>query len=209
MRTAQAVAMAAALVVALGASAAAQARPVAPGRCGFKGAEVLRAAGTARLVLRESGGDDLYGPESRIYVCVAGHQPKLLAAYEVGTIPTVSLVRFTARYVAFATSTVDTACTKYSGDDPACVSAAIASYDRRTGRVRARDDARPDALVLTAAGWPAWTVVDAAAGGHVLAAKVGAQHLALGAGAIDPASLRAVGNTLTWTLGGDAQSATL
>jgi hypothetical protein len=197
-----------AVVLALGVGASAQAKPVAPGRCGFKGAEVLRAAGTARLVLRESGGDELYGPESRIYTCVAGHEPKLLASYEAGTIPTVTLVRITARYVAYATSTLDTACTKYSGDDPACRSAGIASYDRRTGRVRASAGGIPDALVLTTAGWPAWTVADAATG-HTLTAKVGAQELALGARAIDPASLTATGATVTWTLDGVAQSATL
>jgi hypothetical protein len=191
-------------VLPAGASAAARAPS-----CSAKGATVVARSGTSLLLARSQGGDDEYGPGTRVTTCRKGHRPVVLVSTGPGDSVAVSRGVFTAGYVAFASSSYSTACTKYLGDDPQCHSAGVASYNRRTGRLRARGSGPADALVLTPAGWLAWLSPADAGGTRTLQAVESHGARVLASGPIDPASVRATGSMVSWTDGGVAGAATL
>ena len=178
-------------------------------RCSAKGAQVLARSGTALLLARPYGNDDLYGPGTLVTTCRKGRRPVVLLRAEPGVALTFSHGAFAPGYVAFARSSTSSMCTKYLGDDPQCRSAGVTSYNRRTGKLRASGEGRADVLVVTPAGWLAWLSPADASGSRTLQAVDSAGSRVLAGGAIDPASVRASGATVTWTLAGVGASATL
>jgi hypothetical protein len=188
----------------VGASALAGAKP-----CSARGAEVVARSGTSLLLAADHGDDDLYGPGTLVTTCRKGHRPVVLVKTGPGDSVALSHGVFTAGYVAFASSSLSTACTKYLGDDPQCHSTGVRSYNRRTGRLRASGTGAADALVVTPAGWLAWLSPADAGGTRTLQVVDAAGARVLASGAIDPSSLRAEGATVSWTVGGVAGAATL
>jgi hypothetical protein len=177
--------------------------------CTAKGATVVARSGTALLLTRSVGGDDLYGPGTLVTTCRKGRRPVVLLRTGPGDSVTISHPVFTPGYVAFATSSFSTACTKYLGDDPQCRSVGVASYNRRTGRRRASGGGVADILLATPAGWLAWLSPADATGSRTLRAADTAGERELAAGAIDPASLTVAGPVVSWAAGGVPASATL
>jgi hypothetical protein len=187
-----------------GASAATRAKSCSP-----KGAKVVARSGTSLLLTRSHGDDDLYGPGTRVTTCRKGHRPVVLVDTGPGDSVSISHGVFTTGYVAFARSSLSTACTKYLGDDPQCHSTGVASYNRRTGRLRASGSGQADVLVVTPAGWLAWLSPADGSGARTLQAVDSHGARVLASGAIDPASVRAAGSTVSWTVGDVAGAATL
>jgi len=177
--------------------------------CSAKGAHVVARAGTALLLTRPHGDDGLYGPGTLVTTCRRGHRPVVLVDTGPGDSVTVSKGVFTSGYVAFARSSSSATCTKYLGDDPQCHSIGVTSYNRRTGKLRASGSGPADVLVLTPAGWLAWLSPADAAGVRTLQAVDSHGLRVLATDAIDPASVRAAGATVSWSAGGVAGAATL
>jgi hypothetical protein len=174
----------------------------APG-CAANGAQVVARSGTALLLTSDAGPDDgQYGPGTRVSTCRRGHPRVTLLSTQTGTSLVVAHPAFTSGYVAFAWNSSSVVCSKYLGDDPQCRSAGVASYNRRTGRRRASGSGPADALVVTPAGWLAWLSPADATGARTLQAVDSAGARVLATGAIDPASLRADGATISWTAAG-------
>lgn len=194
---------------AMAAPANAAAASRAPG-CTAKGATVVARAGTSLLLTASYGpDDDLYGPGMRVMTCRRGHPRVTLVQTGVGDGLTLSHAVFSPGYVAFAFSSTSVACTKYFGDDPQCRTVGVASYNRRTGRRRASGAGPADALVMTTSGWLAWISPPDSAGTRTLTASTATGERVLDRGLIDPASLRASGTTVAWTIAGAAGSADL
>lgn len=166
-------------------------------------------SGSAMLLQQAYGGDELYGPGYRVFACTRGQRRVLLRSYGEGTSVRILHVRFTSRYVGFAVTTLSSACTKYFGGDPMCRSATVASFARRSGRERASTAAVAEALALTPAGWLAWVTPGDPTGIRQVLGLDSAGARTLGSGQVDPGSLSAAGETVSWRNGGVAESATL
>lgn len=191
-------------LLAVGASAASP-KPV----CTAKGATVVARSGGSLLLSQHVNDDDFYGPGTRATTCRKGERRVTLFATDSGDSVTLSHGLFTRRYVAFASSSYSSQCGKYLGDDPQCRAVGVESYNRRTGNRRAYGTGAADVLVATSAGWLAWVSPADPAGMRLLKAVDGGGERVLAMGAIDPASLRADGATVSWTAGGVAASANL
>lgn len=198
----------AALVVACAAPLGASAASRVSG-CTAKGATVVARAGTALLLSAPVGPDDEYGPGTRVMTCRQGHPRVTLASTGPGDALTITHPVFAPAYVAFAWTRSSVACSKYLGDDPQCTSARVASYNRRTGRTRVSGTGPADALAVTTSGWLAWVSPLDASGARTLTVADRGGERVLDRGAIDPASLRANGQAVTWTANGAAASAGL
>ena len=109
-------------------------------------------------------------------------------------------------------------CSKYA--QPNCTTSVTASFDLRTGRRRGTAQGLTPAerdgtegftaadIALTTAGWFAWIPAPASSPQPLLAAASGGQRT-LDPGPVDPPSLKASGNSVSWTSGGQPHSATL
>ncbi len=188
----------------LGASASSGRQP-----CTARGAHVVARVDGSLLLTASTGGDDEYGPGTRVMTCRRGHRRVTLVSTGAGDAISVAHPAFTPGYVAFAFSTASSACTKYLGDDPQCFSTGVTSYNRRTGRRRASGQGAADALVATPAGWMAWLSPADPAGARTLKAVDAGGERVLATGPIDAASLTVVGAIVSWSAAGVPGSATL
>jgi len=202
----------ASVVIFAAVSASAPARAVKPKPCAVRHATLLARSGTTKLYSRDTNVDDLYGPTTTLYGCVGRHKPRALGdAYGIKA----ATLRINARYAAFSFAYTDNACTKYMQPEPTCAISGVQSYDLLAGKSRtfARNTVA-DALALTPAGWIAWVTpappmtAERTVLGLDSSTTPGAPR-PLATGAIDPASLTASGETVSWTLAGAPQSATL
>ena len=111
---------------------------------------------------------------------------------------------FAGSYVALAYGFVEPACGKYTGGGPQCEMFAVASFNLRTGRLRASVTLPAAALVVTPAGWFAWI---SPAG--QLEAVDSRGRLTLDEGPVEAPGVRAAGTTIRWSSAGAAHSAEL
>jgi hypothetical protein len=218
----------AAVTLSLFASLVAQADAAKPHkRCLPRGSHVVARHGRAVIYLRNTGPDDgEYGAPSSLFGCRSTKRaPHRLVDFPDGDSPTFARLgadgakaRFTGNYVAFSLNYIDIVCSKYAQDN--CTTSITASYDLRSGRRRgtaqgpattasASDTGFNAAdIALTTGGWFAWIPAPASSPQPLFAADSGGQR-ALDPGPIEPGSLAASGNTVSWTSGGQAHSATL
>lgn len=214
--TKRAVALAVVVAAAAGplaAPAAATTLVTRPGRPTCKRAgSVTIASSTQVRVYAISGRDDgEYGAPTTIVGCWRAKPRRRVALQHYGSGQSVSVdrKRVAGRYVALQTTVVDVACSKYMGASPDCISYRLASYDVRTGRHRAQGDGAPAAFALTTHGWLAWVTAPDASGAATVFAQDAAGRRQLDAGAIDPRSLSATADVVSWRRDGIEQTATL
>ncbi len=190
---------------------AAQARKHKVVTCSVKGGTTVAHHGGQRLITKDGPDDSLYGPATKIYACRQAHRPAvLLDETEEGTSISISGVRFTRWYVVYAASGSSSECTKYQPDAPECFFSYVASYDLRTGKLRAITKGDAASPVLSTKGWFAWvTAPDPLGSRSVIGVDGGGSHT-LDQGGINAASLGFSGARLGWKrTDGTAQSATL
>jgi hypothetical protein len=194
------------LALALNTAAATAATPVKRRLCTVHHARTLATVGTTRLLSRDTNIGDEYGPTTTLYGCVGRHSPRNLGeAYGIEP----ATLRITPRYAAFSFRSSDVACSKYMPNDPACTTTGIRVFDLLTGRLRASAASEAQALVLSPRGRTAWVGFPGADGRRSVVAIDAAGQRTLATGVIDPASLVLVGETVTFSVDGVSQSATL
>lgn len=217
MRSPTKLALAAAAAVAaagsLAAPAAATSLVARPGRptCKRVGSRTIVSSPTARVYAIVGRDDGEYGAPVTVVGCWRAQERRrvVLQRFGAGQSASVERKRLAGRHVALQTTVVDVACTKYMGSAPECVSHGLASYDLRTGRLRASGDGRATAFALADRGWLAWVTQPDASGAVAVWAQDGAGRRQLDAGAIDPRSLSVTVDVVSWTRDGVEQTATL
>lgn len=197
----------------LAAPAAATTLVTRPGRatCKRAGSVTVASSPQARVYALTGRDDGEYGPPTTIVGCWRAQPSRrvVLQRYGSGQAASFDGRRLAGRYVALQTTVVDVACSKYMGASPECITHRLASYDLRTGRHRAQGDGAPAALALTTRGWLAWVTPPDASGAAAVVAQDGAGRRQLDAGAIDPRSLSATADVVSWRRDGAEQTATL
>jgi len=172
--------------------------------------QVLGRSGTAVVFRRRTSAGGEYGEESALYACLKRRQrPLHLTSFGEGQVPKLEHVpganpAFAGSYVALAYGFVEPACAKYMGGGPQCEVFVIASFNLRTGRVRATASLPASSLVVTLAGWIAWVSPT----GQLEAVDSGGK-LTLDGGPVEASSVRAAGETIRWSSAGTVHSAEL
>jgi len=198
--------------VSAGAAAAARVARCRPPR-----REVVRRGGGAVLFVRQTGpSDGKYGAPHSLYACAGPQRPPVdLFDFEDGDTPGSVLAAFNGSYVAFFIDWEAATCVFYRDVSGAqsCDQTLFESASLRTGRTRAAVEgppaqAPPTAVVVTHAGWIAWSA-RAPSGVLMLFAQNAAGERTLDAGPVDAGSLTASGARVRWTDAGVARSATL
>jgi hypothetical protein len=167
-----------------------------------------RAHGVRLVLVAHPARADEYGEPVTLYACFPNSRRRVVLESFPSTVRwTPGIVRITPRYAAYAATGHGVACEKYGGAD--CVRSAVTVRTLRTGRRRCLDSSAADALALTSNGWAAWRVPGSAEAPSVLRGCDSDGVRDLDSGDIDPASVRAGGDTVTWVREGLPQSATL
>lgn len=174
--------------------------------CRPKHAHTVAKLGSSAIYSVATGAGDEYGTPTTIYGCLKGQRrASRLERFGSTTQATLTNVRFAGKYVAFAQTLTDVACSKYDPNNPQCTSHQLLSFNIRTAKRRARVDTAATAPVLVNAGWIAWTEPDST----TLRAVDSAGVRTLDEGPVDAASVRASGNVVSWMNGAEARQAQL
>lgn len=173
--------------------------------CARRGARVLARTKQARIfVVKRTSQSTEYGSPMTLYGCLVSRGRAVrLASYPDDVAATLRLITFAPPFAAYSLRTTSVPCAKYAGEN--CTRRFVKVVDLRTGKQRALVAGPAIALALTKRGRPAWLV---SSSGPLLAVGASGRRQ-LDSGAIDPASLRASGRSVSWTKDGARASADL
>jgi|GEM_PF-3000806 len=191
------------------------ARASAAGRCLPPRREILRRSGGSLLFVRQTGpSDGKYGAPHSLYGCRSSRQrPVDLFDFEDGDLPSTVVVAFDGPYAAFYLGWEAATCVDYeTAGAENCGQELFESINLSSGRARVTVEQpgqpAPEALVVTRAGWIAWTAAGPSAALALFARDAHGERT-LDAGPVDPRSLKLSGGTVHWTDSGVAHSAVL
>jgi hypothetical protein len=190
------------------ASAAAHGRLARAPRCAPPRREVLGRSGPHLLFVRQTGPTDFkYGAPHALYGCISRYRAAVkLYEFEAGDLPSVVVTRFAAPYAAFFLGWQSTVCADYENAGAQdCGRMLFGSVDLRTGRVRTSVESHmpeplpaPTELVVTPAGWIAWTA-PGSSGADALFADDSSGQRTLDPGPVEGKSLAVTGATVRWS----------
>jgi len=192
------------------------ARASRAGRCLPRRREILRRVGASLLFVHRTGpSDGKYGAPHSLYGCRGSHQrPVDLFDFEDGDLPSTVVAVFDGAYAAFYLGWEALTCVDYENAGAEnCGQTLFESVNLSSGRVRVTieqpEGPAPEALVVTRAGWIAWTEAPGPSAALSLFARDAHGERTLDPGPVDPRSLRLSGGTVRWTDAGLAHSAVL
>jgi hypothetical protein len=179
---------------------------------------VLGRSGPHALFVRQTGPTDFkYGAPRALYGCISRHRaPVRLYEFEDGDVPSVVVTRFSGPYAAFFLGWRSTVCAGYENAGAQdCGRMLFGSFDLRNGRARAAVESpmpeplpAPTALVVTPAGWIAWTAPGSSGANAVFADDSSGQRT-LDPGPVEGKSLLASGAKVRWSDAGVGHSSAL